>query len=210
MSSRARTIVGVGIPIIAVGVVLFFAVPTRRAAGQVVIVAGALMTACGLVHDRLYSNRLSLVFTEDPPYIVSDTKDGYRAEFRLGVRGSRRVPHDVKVLVTNVQPTPSSYPTFRADYPYSLPQRGAHGNREVLFQLGAAGKNTEGAAIFSGIQLDSRGEPDTLAMGRHEIWDVALKVIAADARSLDAWISIAPDADGKVRVSRHNWKPITL
>jgi hypothetical protein len=34
--------------------------------------------------------------------------------------------------------------------------------------------------------------------------------MAADARNLDAWISIAPDADGKVRVSRHDWKPITL
>ncbi len=57
--------------------------------------------------------------------------------------------------------------------------------------------------------MDTRGEPDTFAMDRHEIWDVALKVVAADAKSFDAWFSVAPDATGKVRVSRHDWKPIT-
>jgi hypothetical protein len=46
-------------------------------------------------------------------------------------------------------------------------------------------------------------------MESHEVRDVALKVIAADARSLDARLSIGPDANGKVRVNRHNWKPIS-
>jgi hypothetical protein len=184
--------------------------PVNKWIGIGGVVAGVLITAYGVFHDRLYANKLSLVFTQDPPYTLRDTRPGYRAEFRLGVRGSRRIPPDVKVFVTNIQPIPSSHPHFRADYPYGLPQAGQNGDRELLFQLGAAWNNTEGTPIFSGIQMDTRGEPDTFAMDRHEIWDVALKAVAADAKGLDAWFSVAPDATGKVRASRHDWKPITL
>ena len=208
VSDRAWAIIGAGISALSVGVSLF--APVNKWIGIGGIVAGVLITAYGVFHDRQYANKLSLVFTQDPPYTFRDTRPGYRAEFRVGVRGSRRIPPDVKVSVTNIQPTPSSHPHFRADYPYSLPQRGQNSDRELLFQLGTAWNNTEGSPIFSGIQMDTRGEPDTFAMDRHEIWDVALKVVAADAKSLDAWFSVAPDATGKVRVSRHDWKPITL
>jgi len=208
VSDRAWAIIGAGISALSVGVSLF--APVNKWIGIGGIVAGVLITAYGVFHDRLYANKLSLVFTQDPPYTFRDTRPGYWAEFRVGVRGSRRIPPDVKVSVTKIQATPSSHPHFRADYPYSLPQRGQNSDRELLFQLGTAWNNTEGSPIFSGIQMDARGEPDTFAMDRHEIWDVALKVVAADAKSLDAWFSVAPDATGKVRVSRHDWKPITL
>ena len=207
VSDRAWAIIGVGISALSVGVSLF--APVNKWIGIGGIAVGILITAYGVFHDRLYANKLSLVFTQDPPYTFRDTGPGYRAEFRLGVRGSRRIPKDVKVFVTNIQPKPSSHP-FRADYPYSLPQRGQNGARELLFQLGATWNNTEGTPIFSGIQMDTRGEPDTFVMDRHEIWDVALKVVAAGAKGLDAWFSVAPDATGKVRASRHDWKPMTL
>jgi hypothetical protein len=208
MSDRAWTILGTGIGALSIGLSLFARVNIRIGIGG--IAAGVLIMAYGLIHDRLYANKLSLQFTEDPPYIFRDAKYRYRAEFRLGVSGSRRIPPDITVLVTNIQPTPTSYPHFRADYPYSLPRRGESGDREVLFHLGSAWKNTEGTPIFSGIQVDAKGEADPFPMDPHEIWDVALKVIAADARSLDAWFSIGPDANGNVRVSRHNWKPTSL
>jgi hypothetical protein len=208
VSDRAWTIIGVGISALSVGVSLF--APVNRWIGIGGIVAGVLIAAYGVLRDKLYANELSLVFTQDPPYTFRDPGTAYRAEFRLGVRGSRRIPPDVKVFVTNIQPIPSSHPHFRADYPYSLPQRGPHGDRELLFQLGAVWNNIEGTPFFSGIQMDTRGEPDTFAMDRHETWDVALKVVAADATGLDAWFSVAPDATGKVRASRHDWKPITL
>jgi hypothetical protein len=210
MSDRAWTIIGVGIGVIAVGATLLFALTSQRVPGEVVIVAGGLITAYGVLHDTLYANRLMLVFWGEPPYTCQDATYGYRVEFRLGVRGSRRIPQDIKVLVTNIQPIPSAYPYFRADYPYSLPPGGSNGDRELLFHLGAAWNAAEGTPIFSGIQMDQKGEPDTFAMGRHETWDVALKVVAADAKSLDAWISVAPDANGRVRTSRHNWKPVNL
>jgi hypothetical protein len=210
MSGRAWTILGVGISVAALGVTLFFALTSKKAPGEVVIVAGGLITAYGLVHDKLYSNKLAVAFWDEPPYTFRDAKYGYRVEFRLGVRGSRRIPQDIKVLVSNIQPRPSSHPYFRADYPYSLPLLGSNGDRELLFQLGAAWNTAEGTPIFSGIQMDEKGAPDTLVMGQREIWDVALKVVAADAKSLDVWLSVAPDANGRVRVSRHNWKPISL
>ena len=208
VSDRAWTIIGAGITALSVGVSLF--APINKWIGIGGIIAGVLVAAYGVVHDRLYANKLSLVFRQDPPYTCRDASPGYRAEFWVGVRGSRRIPPDVKVFVTNIQPTPSAHSHFRTDYPYSLPQRGQNGDRELLFQLGAAWNNTEGTPFFSGIQMDTKGEPDTFAMDRHETWDVALKVVAADAKSLDAWFSVAPDATGKVRVSRHDWKPITL
>src|SRR6202022_527287 len=111
-----------------------------------------------------------------------------------------RIPQNVTVLVTNIQPTPSSHPYFRADYPYSLPQRDQIGEREVLFQLGATWNNSEGTPIFCGIQVDTKGEPDTFTMKPGEIWDVALQVNSADARSCAAWMSVAVDAHGKVKV----------
>jgi hypothetical protein len=206
VSGRAWAIIGAGISALSIGVSLFAPVNTWIGLGG--IVAGLLITAYGVFRDRLDANQLSLVFTQDPPYTVRDTGPG--AEFLLGVRGSIRIPPDVKVLVTNIRPTPSSHPHFRAEYPYSLPQRGQHGDRELLFQLGAAWQDTAGTPIFSGIQMDTSGEPDTFAMDRHEVWDVALKVVAADKKSLEAWFSVAPDATGRVRASRHDWKPITL
>jgi len=208
VSDRAWVIVGAGISALSVGVSLF--APVNKWIGISGIVAGVLITAYGVFHDRLYANQLSLVFSEDPPYTFCDTSQGYRVEFRLGVRGSRRIPQDVKVLVTNIQPIPNLHPSFRGEYPYSLPQRGQNGDRELLFQLGAAWKNTEGAPIFSGIQMDARGEPDTFTLQQHEIWDVALEVVAAEAKHLEAWFSVAPDASGKVRASRHTWKPLSL
>jgi hypothetical protein len=207
VSHRAWSIIGAGISALS-GVSLF--APVNKWIGISGIVAGVLIAAYGVFHDKLYANKLSLVFTGDPPYIVRDTKHGDRTEFRLGVRGSRRMPPDVKLFVTNIQPTPSAHPHFRADYPYSLPQRGQNGDRERLFQLGAAWERTDGTPMFSGIQMDTAGEPDTFVMDRHEIWDVALKVVAADTKSVAAWFSIAPDATGRVRVSRHDWRPGTL
>jgi hypothetical protein len=210
MSDRTWTVIGVGISLVALGIALFFAWPKRQALGEVVILAGVLITAYGLLHDRLHSNTLSLAFSREPPYTVRDAGYVYRAEFRLGVRGSRRIPQGVKVLVTNIQPRPRSYPDFRADYPYSLSECGSNGDRELLFQLGTVWNKTEGTPIFCGIQMNARGEPDTFVMERREIWDVALRVVAGDSKSFDAWVSIAPDANGKIRVSRHDWKPTSL
>jgi hypothetical protein len=205
-----KILMAIGIGLVAGGVVLVFVWPTRHVLSAGVVVAGLLIAAFAFRLLRLHSNELSLVFTNQPPYTVSDTGHGYRAEFCLGVLGSRRLPHDVNVLVTNIQPRPSSHLHFRAEYPYRLPQRGTNGDRELLVQLGAARHTIEGVPVFSGIQMDSTGEPDQFAMQRDEIWDVALHVTAADAKGFDAWISVAPDASGHVRVSRHDWKPATL
>jgi hypothetical protein len=208
MSDRAWTIIGAGIGALSIGVSLL--VPVNKWIGIGGIVVGVLITAYGIVHDRLNSNKLSLVFSEDPPYTFRDSKYQYRVEFRLGVRGSRRLPRDVKVLVTNIQPQPNQFPYFRADYPYSLAQRDQIGERELLFQFGAAWNNAEGAPIFCGIQVDTRGEPDTFMMKLGEMWDVALRVHSADAGSCEAWMSVAVDAHGRVKVRRYSWKPITL
>src|SRR6516164_5575777 len=157
MSPKISMAIGIGL--VAGGVVLVFVWPTRHVLSAGVVVAGLLIAAFAFRLLRLHSNELSLVFTNQPPYTVSDTGHGYRAEFCLGVLGSRRLPHDVNVLVTNIQPRPSSHLHFRAEYPYRLPQRGTNGDRELLFQLGAARNTIEGVPEFTGIQMNSTGEP---------------------------------------------------
>jgi len=209
MSDRAWTISGVGVSVLALGLALFFALPTNKLIGEVGIAFGVLITGYGLVHDRLQSNKLSLVFSENPPYIFSDTEYVYRVNYRLGVRGLRQLPKEVKVLVTNIQPRPSEYPFFRADYPYLLPQLSQKDDREILFQLATTWISSAGDLIVCGIQMNPVGEPDKLRIQPGEIWDVAIQVISADAKSIEAWFMIAA-VKGKLRVRRHRWKPSGL
>jgi hypothetical protein len=207
MSDRAWTIFGAGISALSVGLSLF--APVDKWIGICGLVAGVLITVYGLVHDRLRSNRLSLVFSEEPPYTFRDSSYLYRVEFRLGIRGSRRVPKDVKVLVTNIQPMPTEYPHFREDYPYHLPQLSQKDDREILFQLGTTWISSERDLIFCGIQMDPSSGPDKLRLRPREIWDVAIQVISADAKSIEAWLMVAA-VNGKLRVRRQRWKPVGL
>jgi hypothetical protein len=58
--------------------------------------------------------------------------------------------------------------------------------------------------------MDTTGKPDTLTMKSGEVWDVALQVLSADAKSLEAWMSVAVDVGGKLKVRRYSWKPVSL
>jgi hypothetical protein len=212
MSDRAWTILGAGGAAVGIGLTVFFGLPKSEAAkwfGVALILGGILIIIYSVVNDRISSNKMSLVFSAEPPYTFHDAKYKYQVEYRLGVRGSSRVPKDVKVLVINIQPRPTESPHFRADYPYQLPFLSPKDDRELLFQLGTTWISSEGDLIFCGIQMESNGEFAKLHFRAHEIWDVAIRVIAADAKSIEAWFLIAA-VNGSLRVRRHQWTPAGL
>jgi hypothetical protein len=208
MSDRAWGIVGAGIGALSIGVTFF--APVNKWIGIGGIVAGVLITAYGVIHDRLSSNKVWLVFSEDPPYTFRNGTYVYQVEYRVGVRGSRRVPKEAQVQVTNLEATPNPHPRLRADYPYNLPQRGQNGDRELLFDLLTTSKNAQGDLFIRGIQKDAGGDPDVFVIRPGEIWDIALLVFCTDARSLEAWFIVAVDAGGNVKVRRYSHKPATL
>jgi hypothetical protein len=201
MSDRSWTILGTGLGLLGLGLTLWFALDGYKPATGALTAAGVLVTVYGFVQDRIRANKLSLVFSEEPPYTFPDTSKVYQVSYRIGVRGSKRVPRDVKLMVTNIQPTPTEHPYFRADYPYHLRQLSQKDDKEILFQFVDTWISSESDLIVCGIQMDKRDEPEKLRIKDREIWDVALKVVSDDAGSVEGWLRVAA-VDKRLKVRR--------
>ena len=202
MFDRAHAIAVAGLTVIGIGLTLFLA--NYKLSGEIGMVAGAVLTVVGVTYWFIHLNVISVISSENPPYTFHDRF----VHFRIGVRGSKKLPQDVKLLVTSIQPRPTE-PLFRADYPYHLPQFAQKDAREILFQLATTWNSSESQVVVSGIQMDYRGKPDSLQIRPDEIWDLALAAVSADAKPKEAWVRI--DAThGKLRVRRLSRKPAVL
>jgi len=206
MSDRAWTILGVGVASLSVGLTVVF--PNNKAIGYVGILVGLLITIYGMLHDRIRSNKVSVVFSADPPYTFKDPNDADHTAYRIGVRGSRRLPKDVKLLVTKIHSHPTE-PMFRGDYPYQLECLSQADERELLFGFASSWISSVGDRIVCGIQKDARGEFEKIRMQPNEIWDVTIRVISTDSKPLEVWMMVAA-VKGALKVRQPSHKPATL
>lgn len=57
--------------------------------------------------------------------------------------------------------------------------------------------------------MDKSGEAEKLRMQEREGWDVALKAVSDDAKSVDGWMRVAA-VNKRLKVRQLQWKPAEL